>query len=141
MKLLFLCTGNSCRSQMAEGLARHYGGEWLEVYSAGTNPTALHPLTVEVMREIGIDITGQYAKGLEHVPAEVDLVVTVCNQAAEACPLFLGAPAVQHWSLPDPAAATGNLEEITAGFRKVRDDLRKRVRALLVSLVSPAPTP
>ena len=133
MRLLFLCTGNSCRSQMAEGFARHLGGEGLSVFSAGSRPTALHPLTVEVMREVGIDISGQYAKGLDHVPDEFDLVVTVCDQAAEACPFRPGTQ-VLHWSLPDPAAATGDLETVKNRFRAVRDEIRTRVQELLSHL-------
>ncbi len=134
IRLLFLCTGNSARSQMAEGFARHYGGEMLEVYSAGTQPTALHPLTVEVMREVGIDVSGQYAKGLGDVPSEVDLVVTVCDQAAQTCPMFAGAPETLHWSLPDPAAVEGSLEVRREAFRNVRDRIEKLVRALVTEV-------
>ena len=131
--LLFLCTGNSCRSQMAEGFARAYGGDFLAVFSVGTRPTALHPLTVEVMCEVGVDISGQYAKGLEHVPHDVDIAVTVCDQAAEACPVLPGAELL-HWSLPDPAAATGSLDEIMAQFRAVRDQIQSLVRELVERL-------
>ncbi len=134
VRVLFLCTGNSARSQMAEGFARHYGKGLLAVYSAGTQPTALHPLTVEVMREVGVDVSGHYAKGLGDVPSEVDLVVTVCDQAAQACPMFTGAPETIHWSLPDPAAVEGSLEARREAFRRVRDDIRKRVRALVARL-------
>jgi arsenate reductase len=132
-KVLFLCTGNSCRSQMAEGFARHCGGDFLTIFSAGTHPTALHPLAVEVMREVGLDISGQFAKGLEHVPREIDLAVTVCDQAAETCPIFPGAE-TRHWSLPDPAAATGEPAEVLREFRAVRDRIRQLVLDLVASL-------
>src|SRR3990172_8484513 len=89
-KILFLCTGNACRSQMAEGFARHYGGQDFEVYSAGTHPGYLHILTVETMRERGIDVSKQRAKGLDAVPRDIDVVVTVCDQARETCPIFPG---------------------------------------------------
>jgi arsenate reductase len=134
VRLLFLCTGNSARSQMAEGFARHYGGDVLEVFSAGTQPTALHPLTVEVMREVGIDVSCHYAKGLSDVPAEMDLVVTVCDQAAEACPLFAGTPETRHWSLPDPAAVEGSLEARREVFRRVRDQIDELVRGLVAEV-------
>ncbi len=134
IRLLFLCTGNSARSQMAEGFARRYGNDSFAVSSAGTQPAALHPLTVQVMQEVGIDVSGQYAKGLQDVPAEVDLVVTVCDQAAQACPMFAGSPETLHWSLPDPAAVQGTLEERLAAFRAVRDDIEGRVRDLVAPL-------
>lgn len=133
VRVIFLCTANSCRSQMAEGFARHYGRGVLEVFSAGTKPTALHPLTIEVMREIGIDVSSQYSKSLADVPQQADLVVTVCDQAAETCPFFPGARQVIHWSLPDPAAATGTLEEVRAEFRRVRDRLQGLVRELVLT--------
>lgn len=134
MRVLFLCMGNSCRSQMAEGFARHYGRGVLEVYSAGTKPTALHPLAVEVMREVGIDISVQYSKGLAEVPEEADLVVTLCDQAAEACPFYPGAREVIHWSLPDPVAAKGTLEEVKEEFRRARDRIRELVGALVTGI-------
>jgi arsenate reductase len=134
VRVLFLCMGNSCRSQMAEGFARHYGRGVLEVYSAGTKPTALHPLAVEVMREVGIDISVQYSKGLAEVPEEADLVVTLCDQAAEACPFYPGAREVIHWSLPDPVAAKGTLEEVKEEFRRARDRIRELVGALVTGI-------
>jgi len=139
VKVLFLCTANSCRSQMAEGFARHYGGDVIEPYSAGVQPTHLHPLTVDVMREKGVDISGQRAKGLGEVPTEVDLVVTVCDEAAEACPVFSGAPRTLHWSLPDPAQAKGDPDEVRAAFCKVRDKIEARVR-LLIEELRPRPS-
>jgi arsenate reductase len=131
IKVLFLCTANSCRSQMAEGLARQQGGGLIEPYSAGAHPTSLHPLAVEVMREVGIDISRHYSKGLDDVPQDVDLVVTVCDQAAEACPIFPGAARTMHWSVPDPVQARGTPDEIRAAFRRARDEIEARVRTLL----------
>ena len=131
VRVLFLCTANSCRSQMAEGFARHHGHGVIEAYSAGTQPTALHPLTVEVMQERGVDVSGQRAKRLSDVPEQVDLVVTVCDQAAESCPFIPGAKRLLHWSLPDPARATGTPEEVKTAFRRVRDEIEARVRSLV----------
>jgi arsenate reductase len=135
-RVLFLCTANSCRSQMAEAFARHHGEGVIEPYSAGTHPTVLHPLTVEVMRERGIDVSAQHAKGTAEVPADIGLVVTVCDQAAEECPLFPGSPRILHWSLPDPAKAIGTPEEVRAAFRSVRDDIESRVLDLVAELRS-----
>ena len=133
-RVLFLCTGNSARSQMAEGFARHYGGGRLEAFSAGTAPRPVRAEAVEVMREVGVDISGQRSKGLEDVPQEVDVVVTVCDRAAEACPIFPGSPRMEHWSLPDPAEAQGTPEEVMATYRSVRDEVAERVRALVGEL-------
>jgi arsenate reductase len=134
LRLLFLCTGNSARSQMAEGFARHYGSDVLEVFSAGTQPTALHPLTVEVMGEVGLDVSCHYAKGLADVPSEMDLVVTVCDQAAQTCPMLAGTPETRHWSLPDPAAVEGSLEARREVFRRVRDQIDELVRGLVAEV-------
>jgi len=142
MKVLFLCTSNACRSQMAEGFARHWGHGVIEAYSAGTQPTVLHPLTVEVMRERSVDVSGQHAKGLGEVPEQFDLVVTVCDPAergAESCPVFPGAGRLLHWSLPDPARATGTPEEVKAAFRRVRDEIEARVRSLVEEIEAGAP--
>lgn len=138
MRILFLCTGNSARSQMAEGFARHLGPPGLEVWSAGVEPRGLHPLAVQVMGERGIDVSGQRSKGLESVPRDVDLVVTLCGDAADRCPAFPGATQRQHWELPDPAAVSGSDESILGAFRGVRDDIEARVRRLLASLETPA---
>ena len=138
-RLLFLCTGNSCRSQMAEGFARHYAGDTLEVYSAGTNPEPIRRETVEVMREVGIDISGQRSKGLDAVPRDVDVVVTVCDRAAEACPFFPGSPRILHWSLPDPAQAQGTPDQVKEAYRAVRDRIAELVRALVSELTGPNP--
>src|SRR5216684_2184216 len=111
-RVLILCTGNSVRSQMAEGLLRHLGGDTLEVHSAGTAPIGVSPLTIEAMREIGIDISAHRSKPVSEFEGQrFDTVITVCDSAAGHCPVFPGAPERIHWSLPDPAAVNGTHEE------------------------------
>lgn len=130
MRVLFLCTGNSCRSQMAEGFARQILNGW-EIWSAGTHPAErVHPLAVEVMKEKGIDISVQYPKLVADVPRPVDFVVTLCGEAAEECPAFPGAKRTEHWGLPDPAKATGTPEQVLQVFRKVRDEIEQRIQRL-----------
>ena len=135
MRVLFLCTHNSSRSQMAEGLLRARGGGQYQVFSAGTHPRSVHPLAIQAMAEIGIDISpaaGHRAKGMdEFVGQPMDLVVTVCDEAAEECPFFPGARRQEHWSFPDPSAATGTEEERLAVFRSVRDAIAARIEAFL----------
>jgi len=132
MRVLFVCTHNSARSQMAEGFLRHLGGDAFEAASAGTEPGALNPLTVEVMAEEGIDISGQRAKAVDDfVRQRFDYVITVCDDAREACPFFPGAARRLHWSLPDPSAASGSREERLSVFRAVRDEVRRRVEEFL----------
>lgn len=131
-RVLILCTGNSARSQMAEGLLRHLGGSNYEVRSAGTHPSSVNPFAIEAMREIGIDISAHSSKSVaEFTNQEFDIVVTVCDSAAEQCPVFPGAPYRIHWSLPDPNAASGSEAQRLAVFRSVRDDLATRLRAFL----------
>ena len=134
-RVLFLCTGNSCRSQMAEGLLRHLGGERYEAFSAGTKPAArVHPLAVETMAERGIDISAHRPKLLDEFAGQTfDLLITTCDDANEECPCYPGARARLHWSLPDPAKATGTEEEVSAAFRSVADDLERRIGELLGS--------
>src|SRR2546428_6872824 len=110
-RILFLCTGNSARSQMAEGLARALGGDRVQVWSAGIAPRGVNPLAVRAMAERGIDISGQSSKDLSAVPRDPDVVVTLCDNAADRCPAFPGRVARVHWSLADPAAAAGTQEE------------------------------
>lgn len=133
MSVLFLCTGNSARSQMAEGLVRHFMGDRWEAYSAGTQPAeSVHPLAVRAMAEMGIDISGAHPKGVDAFrDADLDLVITVCDAAAEACPLWLGKGRRLHVGFPDPAAATGTEAEQMEVFRQVRDAIRKKVLPLL----------
>ena len=123
-KVLFVCTHNSARSQMAEGILRHIAGDRFEAFSAGTEPGSLHPLAVHAMAEIGIDISGQSSKSVDPFVGErFDFVITVCDQAREACPIFPGADRQIHWSLPDPAAVQGTEEERLDTFRRVRDEI------------------
>ncbi len=128
-KVLFLCTGNSCRSQMAEGFLRALGGDAYEAYSAGTQPTALNPLAIEVMRESGIDISGQRSKSAsEYLGTHFPYIITVCDNAKEQCPIFPGVGVRQHWPFEDPADATGSHDERLAVFRRVRDQIAARVK-------------
>jgi arsenate reductase len=127
-RVLFLCTHNASRSQMAEGLLRHTGGDRFEAQSAGTQPTQLHPLAAAAMQEIGIDISGQRSKEIEAVVQPVDVVITLCEDAKEACPIFPGAVRYLHWSLPDPSAAPGDAEARLAAFRQVRDTLTALIK-------------
>ncbi|MGE5817352.1 MAG: ATP-binding protein, partial [Deltaproteobacteria bacterium] len=130
--ILFLCTGNSCRSQMAEGFARQLAPDGTVFYSAGTAPREIHPLAIQVMKEIGIDISVQHSKGLEEIPLDhVDLLITLCGDAAETCPSLPAKIERRHWALRDPALAQGTPEEILAIFRAVRDQIRVKVEALL----------
>jgi arsenate reductase (thioredoxin) len=133
-RVLFVCTHNSARSQMAEGLLRHLAGDRFEAHSAGTEATHVRPLTIRAMDEIGVDISGQESKTLERYLGEpFDYVITVCDDANEACPFFPGAKERLHWSLPDPSAAKGSEEERLAVFRSVRDQLRDRVQTELMN--------
>lgn len=134
-KVLFLCTGNSCRSQMAEGLVNHYLKKQWKAYSAGTRPAGyVHPLAVRAMAELGIDISRSKSKSADALRSKnFDLVVTVCDSAAEDCPVWLGPDKVVHISFPDPADAEGSEEEQMAVFREVRDDLRRRIFYYLVN--------
>jgi arsenate reductase len=131
-KVLFLCTGNSCRSQMAEGWLRRYAGDRAAVFSAGTKPAGLNPMAVTVMRESGIDISGQRSKHVDELANEDFLfVITVCDAAREACPVFPGALYQLHWDYDDPAGATGSEEEKLAVFRRVRDEIAEQVRTFV----------
>jgi arsenate reductase len=133
-KVLFLCTHNSARSQMAEGLLRYLDSNRFEVMSAGTEATHVRPLAIRVMEEIGIDISGQESKTLERCLQEaIDYVITVCDEANEACPFFPGAANRLHWSFEDPSKAEGSEEERLAVFRRVRDGIKDRVQAELVN--------
>jgi arsenate reductase len=124
--VLFLCTGNSCRSQMAEGMLRQLAGDRFEVYSAGVKPTQVNPLAIEVMGEIGIDISHQRSKSVnEYVDREFDYVITVCDNARQSCPFFPGTCEFMHWNLEDPAEAQGSEEERLTVFRKVRDQIQE----------------
>ena len=132
-RVLFLCTHNSARSQMAEGLLRALGGDCFEVFSAGTEATSVRPLAICAMAEIGVDISSHQSKTLGRYLAEpFDQVVTVCDQANETCPVFSGAKQRRHWSLPDPSQATGTQGEQLAVYRQVRDAIRARIETELL---------
>src|SRR5215204_2573973 len=126
-RVLFLCTHNSARSQMAEGLLRSLAGDRFEAYSAGTEATRVRSLAIRAMEEIGIDISGQESKTLDrYLGKPFDYVVTVCDEANEACPVFPGAKRRLHWSFEDPSQATGDEEERLEVFRSVRDESKER---------------
>jgi thioredoxin type arsenate reductase len=127
--ILFLCVANSARSQMAEGIARSLAPPGVKVSSAGSSPASILPQAIQVLNEIGIDISGHRSKGLDSIDAgSVDAVITLC--AEEVCPVFLGKAHRLHWGLPDPAAAIGNEETRLNAFRSVRDELRRRLKIL-----------
>jgi len=128
-RVLILCTGNSARSQMAEGLLRHDAGDRFEVFSAGTKPSQVRPEAIEVMNELGIDISAHRSKGVEEFRGEAfDYVLTVCDNAKESCPVFPGAAKMMHRNFEDPAAAAGSAEERRRVFRLVRDEIREYLR-------------
>lgn len=128
VRILVLCTHNSARSQMAEALLRSYGNGRFLVHSAGTEATRVNPLAVEAMRELGMDISGARSKHLdEFMEQEFEYVITVCDSAAESCPMFPGRAERIHWSFPDPSAAKGSDEERLETFRTVRDDIAQQI--------------
>ena len=130
--VLFLCTGNSARSQMAEGLLRHIGGDRFEVASAGVSPTKVRPEAIEVMREIGVDISQQRSKGVDDfIGREFDHVITVCDNANEQCPVFPGRTNRIHWSFDDPAAVEGDDDTTLAVFRRVRDEILHQIESFV----------
>jgi arsenate reductase (thioredoxin) len=134
LRVLFLCTHNSARSQMAEGLLRDLAGDRFEVFSAGTEATRVRQEAISVMAEIGVDISSQESKTLErYIDEPFDRVVTVCDDANETCPFFPGARERLHWSFPDPSRAGGEAEERLAVFRKVRDEIQTRIENELVN--------
>jgi arsenate reductase (thioredoxin) len=127
-KVLFLCTENSCRSQMAEGLINHDLKGEVQAFSAGVRATRVNPRAIQVMAEIGIDISGQRSKAMDEFREDrFDLAITLCDQAQRECPMFLAADRRIHLGFPDPAKATGTEEEILTEFRKVRDDMRQQM--------------
>ena len=131
-RVLILCTGNSCRSQMAEGWIRHDLGQLVDVFSAGTQVSIVHPLAIAVMAEAGVDLSSHKSKSIqEYWGQPFDLVVTVCDSAKEACPMFPGAAKQIHESFPDPAGFTGAEEEVIEIFREVRDLIRERLVPLV----------
>ena len=132
VRVLVLCTGNSARSQMAEGLLREMGGDRFEAASAGVAPSFVRPEAIAVMREVDIDISGHESKSVdEFINQEFDYVITVCDNANEQCPVFPGNTRRIHWSFDDPAAAQGDEEQRLAVFRRVRDEIRQRLQLFL----------
>ena len=130
-RVLILCTGNSARSQMAEGLLRHDAGDRFEVFSAGTKPTHVRPEAITVMQELGIDISCHRSKSVDDFAGQdFDYVVTVCDNAKASCPVFPAGTRQIHWSFDDPAAVEGSQEERLAAFRRIRSELRERLREL-----------
>jgi len=137
-KVLFLCVHNSARSQMAEGILRHLAGDRLEVRSAGTEPSRVHPLAIQAMAARGIDIDGQSSKHLDAFTGQpFDYVITVCDRASEACPVFPGDPQRIHWSIPDPAAVEGSEAVRAKAFEAAVRELATRIRYLLALLERP----
>jgi arsenate reductase len=135
VNILFLCTGNSCRSQIAEGWARHYAGDRHHIQSAGIEAHGKNPRAIAVMQEAGIDISGQESTRVsDEMLADADLVVTVCGHADEHCPVLPPGTRKLHWPLSDPARATGGEEDVMQVFRASRDDIRQRVAQLLDQL-------
>lgn len=131
-RILFLCTGNSCRSQMAEALTRHYLGKYFDVYSAGTKPKGVNAYAIEVMAELEINISDQRSKTVDGLlSGKFDLVLTLCDDAKESCPVFPGKTNIAHLSFEDPADTVGSDEEILKVFRIVRNDIQERVLEFL----------
>jgi len=131
-KVLFLCTGNSCRSQMAEGFLKHLAGERFEVFSAGVSFSQVNPLAIKVMDELGIDISRQRSKSVqEFLGQKFDYIVTLCDTAKQTCPVFPGTYEKIHWDLEDPVGAWGTEEERLVVYRKVRDAIKSKIEAWL----------
>lgn len=134
IRILVLCTGNSCRSQMAEGFFRHYGQEKIDLFSAGTEPKGVNPTAVRVMNEVGIDISGHTTNHVrEYVDQTFDYIITVCDNAARNCPRFAGEGTRLHWPFDDPAEATGTEADVLRQFRQVRDEIEEQVRDWLTT--------
>jgi arsenate reductase len=128
-RVLILCTGNSCRSQMAEGILRHYGKDRIEVASAGTQPSSVNPVAIQVMQEIGIDISGHRSKHLDELRGQFfDVVITVCDHARDACPVFPGGVTQLHWGFPDPPHHKEITDKVVDEFRRVRDMIHKKFK-------------
>ena len=134
--ILFLCSANSCRSQMAEGFARHLHGDKYEVFSAGTEAGGINPYAVKVMDEVGVNINGQKSNEVSHyADRNFDAVITVCDRAKDKCPIFYncsgGECEIKNWNFQDPASATGTEEEVLEIFRKVRDSIKEKIESEL----------
>jgi arsenate reductase len=137
-KVLFVCTENSCRSQMAEGFLRQHASDRFDVHSAGAQPTKLNPLAVEVMKEIGIDISGQHSKDVAQFLGQTfQYVIRVCDKVKERCPVLPGAIWYLDWSFEDPAAAQGTASERIAVFRRIRDEIEEKTLEFIAKEASP----
>src|SRR5262245_10456427 len=135
MRVVFLCTGNSARSQMAEGFAKAIAGDRFDFVSAGATPSErVNPHAIQAMREVGIDLGTAFPKSFDSLSLPIDLVVAVCGQAAESCPIPTGEGRLERWDLPDPATAVGSPDELSAVFRASRDEIEQRVRDLIERL-------
>ncbi|MBT3216856.1 MAG: arsenate reductase ArsC [Candidatus Marinimicrobia bacterium] len=133
-KVIFICTGNSCRSQMAEGLLRDSAGDRFEVYSAGTHPSIVHPNAISVMDEIGIDISGHSSDGIkQYLDLGMDIVITVCDNANQSCPTFPGGAEHIHWSIPDPFLGWKLDQSQLVGFRDCRELLKMKLHDFISS--------
>lgn len=129
-KVLFLCTANSCRSQMAEGIVNHFLADWIEAFSAGTEASHVNPKAIAVLREIGIDISSNRSKNIdEFAGQEFDYVITLCGDARDKCPIFQGGGKRVHIGFEDPGIATGTEEEVMEVFRRVRDQIKEQLVA------------
>jgi len=136
-KVLFLCTGNSARSQMAEAFLRKYGGDRFEAYSAGTEPKGIHPYTERVMQEVGINLSGQHSKHVKEYMGKVHFgyLITLCDEAEESCPTtFPGIGQRLHWSFEDPSAFTGSEDEKLAKFQEVRNQIEQHIKTWLAEV-------
>jgi arsenate reductase len=132
LKIMFLCTGNSCRSQMAEGFARELGKGILEPYSAGVSPQGVNEKAVRVMKEIGIDISHRQSKSIDQeLLKKMDVIITLCDNAARSCPWTPPEIRLIHWPLDDPAKAVGSEEEVMNEFRRVRDEIKERMKSFI----------
>jgi len=135
LKVMFLCTGNSCRSQMAEGLARHYGKGIIEPYSAGLMPVGINPDAIKVMKEIGIDISGQTSDPIdEDLLRQMDVIITLCGNAEASCPTTPPEIKRLHWPIDDPVSVVGTDEEVLNAFRRVRDEIKERILEFIKEL-------
>jgi arsenate reductase len=138
VQVLFLCTGNSARSQMAEAMLRKHGGDRFEVYSAGLEPSVINPFTVKVLNEVGIDTSAQYSKPLSTFIGKMDFdyLITVCSNADEKCPFFPGMGKRLHWPFEDPAAMTGSDTKKNMKFREVKDQIEEKIKTWLLEFPS-----
>lgn len=134
IKIMFLCTANSCRSQMAEGLAREIGKGRVAAYSAGLFAAGVHPIAAAVMKEIGIDISGQRSNEIDsELLDQMDFVITLCSHADENCPVLLSGVKKLHWPIEDPVGTIGSEEDIMKEFRRTRDEIKEKILALFTS--------